>query len=76
MADKPSGLLSVPGKPPDMDDCVETRAKAAFDSWIELLGRVGQEGDERVHRRGLGRKVVGLKELLELCRIGLALVSA
>ena len=31
VADKPSGLLSVPGKPPDMDDCVETRAKAAFD---------------------------------------------
>lgn len=31
VVDKPSGLLSVPGKPPDMDDCVETRAKAAFD---------------------------------------------
>ena len=27
---KPAGLLSVPGKPPDMDDCVEKRAQAAF----------------------------------------------
>ncbi|MEO1613252.1 MAG: pseudouridine synthase, partial [Pseudomonadota bacterium] len=27
---KPAGLLSVPGKPPDMDDCVETRAQRAF----------------------------------------------
>lgn len=26
--DKPSGLLSVPGKTPDLDDCVEARAKA------------------------------------------------
>lgn len=25
--DKPSGLLSVPGKTPDLDDCVEARAK-------------------------------------------------
>lgn len=27
---KPAGLLSVPGKPPEMDDCVETRAQRAF----------------------------------------------
>ena len=26
--DKPSGLLSVPGKTPDLDDCVEARTKA------------------------------------------------
>lgn len=28
--DKPSGLLSVPGKSPDLADCLESRAKAAF----------------------------------------------
>lgn len=28
--DKQAGLLSVPGKTPDLADCVETRAKAAF----------------------------------------------
>ncbi len=27
VVDKPSGLLSVPGKTPDLDDCVEARAK-------------------------------------------------
>jgi tRNA pseudouridine32 synthase/23S rRNA pseudouridine746 synthase len=27
---KPSGLLSVPGKAPELSDCLETRAKAAF----------------------------------------------
>jgi len=30
--DKPSGLLSVPGKTPDLDDCVEARAKALLPS--------------------------------------------
>lgn len=30
LIDKPSGLLSVPGKTPDMDDCVASRARAAF----------------------------------------------
>ena len=28
--DKQAGLLSVPGKTPDLADCVEARAKAAF----------------------------------------------
>ncbi len=28
--EKPSGLLSVPGKPPDHGDCLETRAQQAF----------------------------------------------
>lgn len=28
--DKPGGLLSVPGKTPDLADCVEARAQAAF----------------------------------------------
>lgn len=30
VVDKPAGLLSVPGKSPDLADCVEARAKAAF----------------------------------------------
>lgn len=28
--DKPSGLLSVPGKPPEHSDCLETRAQAVY----------------------------------------------
>lgn len=30
VADKPAGLLSVPGRTPDLADCVEARAVAAF----------------------------------------------
>lgn len=30
VADKPSGLLSVPGKAPELADCLEARVRAAF----------------------------------------------
>ncbi|MEO0363473.1 MAG: pseudouridine synthase, partial [Pseudomonadota bacterium] len=30
VVDKPSGLLSVPGKTPDLADCVEARAREVF----------------------------------------------
>ncbi len=40
--DKPSGLLSVPGKSPDHADCLETRAKEQFDDAL-LVHRLDME---------------------------------
>ena len=42
LVDKPSGLLSVPGKPESHRDCLETRVKAAFPEAL-LIHRLDME---------------------------------
>jgi tRNA pseudouridine32 synthase/23S rRNA pseudouridine746 synthase len=42
VVDKPSGLLSQPGKGPDLMDSVLTRVKAAF-PWAELVHRLDRD---------------------------------
>lgn len=42
LVDKPSGLLSVPGKPAELADCLETRVKDAFPEAL-LIHRLDME---------------------------------
>lgn len=57
VVDKPSGLLSVPGKAADLTDCVEARAQAAFPEALivhrldmDTSGLILLARDKRAHR--------------------------
>ncbi len=39
--DKPPGLLSVPGKGPDLADCLEARVKARYPQALKSTGWTG-----------------------------------